>query len=267
MLDQKLESRLSHYWQQYTSGQLTKGDIVSLFLIAYNELFPVSNWISWSPTRCHSSASLFSRVTLEQLSDLKTHPFFKKIPQTSTLGAVMNQSVFKKETLRAAQGLVHVYVRPETVLIVDYIPTPVQVLEMQSQGIRCVTLLRSSEWFYFQFDHKRNIRDFVIHDLEHIWQMFEDPTMTQAQVLFSRQLLSMVRTGVFDFLMKDPIFSTEFNYIMADMNTHPAHTYATLKSLLQRSNNESKLPILSHFDVLLQNPDVETLLISNKTHL
>lgn len=252
MANEQLELKLNHYWTDYQAGHLTKGDVVSLFMIAYNELFPVENWLSWSPTRKHSDRPLYSKVIPRKHPDLESHPFFKKITESKTLGSYLNQSTLKKETLRAAQGLIHVYADPDTIQILDYIPTPIQVLEMQSNGFRCVTLLRTKEWFYHQFDHKRNIRDFVIHDLEHIWQMFEDPKMTAAQILFSSQLLELVKQGQFNFLETHPEHSKEFNYIMSDMNTHPAHMHATLKSLLQRSKNEIHLPLMKHFDPLLQ---------------
>lgn len=157
----------------------------------------------------------------------------------------MNQSLFKKETLRSSQGLVHIFAQPETVKILDYIPTPIQLLEMQAQGFRCVTLLRTQNWFGHSFDHKRNLRDFVIHDLEHIWQMFENPQLTRQQIQFSKKLYELTIAGEFDSLRNDPIFSSEFNYIISDMNTHPAHMFATLKSLIQRQKTQSQ-------DILIQ---------------
>lgn len=161
----------------------------------------------------------------------------------------MNQSVFKKETLRSSQGLVHIFSQPHTVKILDYMPTPIELLEMQAQGFRCVTLLRTQDWFRFTFEHKRNLRDFVIHDLEHIWQMFENPQLTQQQIQFSKKLYELTIAGEFDTLRNDPQFSAEFNYIISDMNTHPAHMFATLKSLVQRQKTQSE-DILNQFEHL-----------------
>ena len=261
-MKEELESQLNEFWLQYQNNQMTKGDIVSIFLMLYHELFPVRNWLNYCPKRQHSSQQLNSFFVPKLCPLFAAHPFFKKVPAESLMGSVMNQSVFKNETLRSNLGLVHLYTHPETVLILDYIPTPMQILEMQVAGQRCVTLLRTSNWFGYTFDHKRNLRDFVIHDLEHIWQMFEKKQLTNSQVSFSRQLLELINAGSFDFLVNDKVFSSEFNYIISDMNTHPAHAYATLRSLVMRQKNSGKTgpshkaeqetnTIMEHFDDLV----------------
>ena len=237
---QNLEYRLESLWNQFQTGVLSKGDIVSLYLISCNELFPTPNWLVWSPTRKHSALKLESFLHPKHSTSWARHEFFKKTPQDSSLGQIMNQSLFKKETLRSSQGLVHIFTHPDTVKIIDYIPTPRELLKMQAEGRRCVTLLRSQNWFHHQFDHRRNMRDFIIHDLEHIWQMFENPAMTALQIQFSKILFEMTENGHFDFLINDPHFSAEFNYIISDMNTHPAHMYATLKSLILRQKSKDQ---------------------------
>jgi len=242
---EKLEHRLETLWNQFQKGLLSKGDIVSLYVLSYFDLFPVDNWLCWSRTRSHSLQPLHSSFFPKQHEEWCKFSLIKKIPAEQSLGQIMNQSLFKKETLRSSQGLVHIFVQPETVKILDYIPTPIQMLEMQAQGFRCVTLLRAQNWFRHSFDHKRNLRDFVIHDLEHIWQMFENPQLTWQQIQFSKKLYELTIAGEFDSLRNDPNFSGEFNYIISDMNTHPAHMFATLKSLIQRQKIQSQ-------DILIQ---------------
>lgn len=243
---ENLEHHLEDLWNQFLQGKLSKGDIVSLFLISCNELFPISNWLVRSPTRQHSPDALDSLLYPKQHPIWIHHPFFKKVPVEYSLGQIMNQCLFKKETLRSSRGLVHIFNKPNTVKILDYIPTPMELLKMQADGFRCVTLLRSKNWFAHTFDHRRNLRDFIIHDLEHIWQMFENPELTTQQIQFSKKLYELIVDGQFDPLVNDPKFSPEFNYIISDMNTHPAHTYATLKSLILRQKQQPQ-DILKHF--------------------
>lgn len=231
---QILENQLNHYWSLYIQGQLSKGDIVGLFLILYDVLFPTKDWLQYTASRQLTTQPIQSFIYPKKKAEFKDHPFFRKVGANETLGSALNHCLFKKETLRSSCGLMHIYANPDSVQILDYIPTPLQILEMQTRGQRCVTLLRTKKWFDYTFDHRRNLRDFVIHDLEHLWQMFENPNLTRAQIQFSQQLWQMNSQGSFDFLTKDPHFSKEFNYIISDMNTHPAHTYVTLKSLLTR---------------------------------
>jgi hypothetical protein len=258
----ELENYLNFYWQQYQQRTLSKGDVVSIFLILYNELFPTPHWLNYNPDRRLTTRPLRSSFSPKDDPYFSAHPILKKAKTEYTLGMFMNQCLFKKETLRSNLGLMHIYTHPESIHILDYIPTPMQILEMQAAGYRCVTLLRSPNWFDFTFDHKRNLRDFVIHDLEHIWQMFEHSALTASQVSFSQQLLGLTQAGSFDFLLNDEKFAGEFNYIISDMNTHPAHTYATLKSLVirQKSHGQTRLStaqeqeiidIMQHFDGLV----------------
>ncbi len=263
---ENLNRQLEYYWKLYQEGAFSKGDIVAIFLVLYDSLFPTSNWLQFSTTRYHSDNDFQSYFFPKMDPDFKTHSFFKKVPYDYSMGAIFNQSLLKKETLRSCLGLLHVFHCPDTIQILDFLPTPMQVLEMQARGLRCVSLLRSANWFLHSFDHKRNIRDFVIHDLEHIWQMFEKPELQASQIEFSNRLFNLIHLGRFDFLLHDSIFSKEFNYIMSDMNTHPAHSYATLKSLITRQKKQSWLsdknrPVLSleieisdimqHFDSLV----------------
>lgn len=249
-VENSLEYRLNKFWKQFQDGLLSKGDIISLFLLSYCELFPTKNWLCWSSTRQHSKQPIQSSFFPKKETVWSETTIFKKVPVEFSLGQIINQSVFRKETLRANLGLVHVYTQPETIKILDYIPTPIQMLEIQAHGFRCVTLLRDPVWFQHIFEHNRNIRDFVIHDLEHIWQMFEHSDMTQQQTQFSKKLFELTVTGQFDELRNDPQFAGEFNYIISDMNTHPAHMYATLKSLINRQKSLSE-DILSHFKGLV----------------
>ncbi|GEM_PF-5742360 len=239
-LFQNLEDTLEDLWSQFQLGALSKGDVVSLFLISLNEIFPIPNWLVWSRSREHSFQNIESFFYPKKHPSWERHLFFKKVPTESSLGEIMNQSLFKKETLRSSQGLVHIFNQPQTIHVLDYVPTPRELLKMQSEGMRCVTLLRSRNWFEHTFEHRRNLRDFIIHDLEHIWQMFEHPEMTSQQIQFSKKLYEMTENGQFDFLINDPQHVAEFNYIISDMNTHPAHMYATLKSLILRQKIQTQ---------------------------
>ena len=236
---ENLNCQLEHFWGKYQSNTLTKGDIVAIFLVLYDQLFPTTDWLQFSATRCHSRQEIQSHFFPKSDPDFKTHPFFKRVTPEFSMGAIFNQSLLKKETLRSCLGLLHIFQKPHTIQILDYIPSPMQVLGMQAQGLRCVTLLRSEKWFFHCFEHNRNIRDFVIHDLEHIWQMFEKPDLTASQIAFSTKLFELINQGHFDFILNDSFFSKEFNYIISDMNTHPAHSYATLKSLITRQKTQS----------------------------
>lgn len=258
MTDENLHTLLNNYWLEFQENRLTKGDIVAIFLVLYDFVVPVDNWLQCSPKRRNTLQPLTSLFYPKRSDDFQNHPFFKKYGPEYSMGEIINQSQFKKETLRSTRGLIHVYLQPDTIKILDYIPSPLQVLEMQADGFRCVSLLRSENWYRYAFDHRRNIRDFVIHDLEHIWQMFENPAMTKSQIEFSDRLLKLIQSGRFDFLLSDTRFNGEFNYIISDMNTHPAHTYVTLKSLLLRQkakSNEEISDIMQHFNSLLNSSE------------
>ncbi|HND85300.1 MAG TPA: hypothetical protein PLU50_05800 [Pseudobdellovibrionaceae bacterium] len=109
-------------------------------------------------------------------------------------------------------------------------PSVFQVLQMQAQGRRCVTIPPRARDFASVNCHGRDTHSFIIHDLMHAYFFF--------------------RTEYFDFQKNISKFFVEnwnstwlvaikrstswpkFEYLLSDMNTHPEHWLATFQGLV-----------------------------------
>ena len=133
--------------------------------------------------------------------------------------------------------------------LLTHIPTPLQVLDMQVQGIRPVTLIS---------DYSRAIRpvlgkasgfDFLVHDLEHAWKFCHDPDMFHAQRRFFALIARTIQSGLLDTCLSEDIFARQFDYLISDMNTHPVHSlrylHAVLIECLLRREGKDMRAILS----------------------
>ena len=114
----------------------------------------------------------------------------------------------------------------------EHIPTSAEVLKMQVEGTRPVTVLSSWPRMLKPVLSKPNAFAFLIHDLEHAWKFFHNPDMHRQQKEFFCCLLEARANGQFDTYLNDAVFSTKFDYLISDMNTHTMHASQFLRAIL-----------------------------------
>jgi hypothetical protein len=106
------------------------------------------------------------------------------------------------------------------------VPTPTEMLNIQCEGRRYVTILFAwEEQFRIRGRHAGAL-EFLLHDLEHAHKFFADEELCAAQIRFFRLL---AQTQFPDF---DEDFVRELDYVRADMNSHPVHMFKYLKAIL-----------------------------------
>ncbi len=112
-----------------------------------------------------------------------------------------------------------------------YIPTPLELLEMQSKGFRCVSLI--TDYDFTVANHGRDPLGFVLHDLIHADHFFKCQELAESQIIFSQKILIGLKKGEFSpYWEKDPTFKKEFTYLISDMNSHPQHLEQTLTAIM-----------------------------------
>lgn len=113
------------------------------------------------------------------------------------------------------------------------IPSAHDVLLMQAQGRRCVSMLIQPQEITDFVGEGRDVLGFLVHDLIHADHFFYDPRRAQAQVEFCKKLLTVMELDfIQEMLIQDEKFKEEFHYLMSDMNSVPLHLLKTLKALL-----------------------------------
>ncbi|MBK9295230.1 MAG: hypothetical protein IPM57_12465 [Oligoflexia bacterium] len=105
-----------------------------------------------------------------------------------------------------------------------------EVLEMQTQGKRCVSVITNSENYILG---ERDPLSFVIHDLIHADHFFTNDEQAQGQIRFSKICWQLSHMAEFEELLKDEQFKKDFDYVSADMNSHEAHLHQTLEAIIK----------------------------------
>lgn len=119
-----------------------------------------------------------------------------------------------------------------------------EVIQLQSAGRRCVSLMLSEEEI-LHFEHEgRDFLSFLIHDLIHAQHLMKDPQEHRRQVAFSCWLESFRAT----LREEKHDLSAEawgrLDYMAADMNSHLIHLLKTLKALIDEIDEERYSQIL-----------------------
>lgn len=119
----------------------------------------------------------------------------------------------------------------EHLLVLDRIPSPLEVLKMQAQGKRCVTLFSSEKDLSALVDGKRDGFEFLLHDLSHAAKFFLSPAY-QEQIHFFKRVDQLWEEGLFkEIAQSNPLAMAKLEYVMSDMNSHPTHLQWTLFSI------------------------------------
>lgn len=114
----------------------------------------------------------------------------------------------------------------------EEVPEALSLLAYQAAGTRVVTVIIDPVRRHLPIMHKPDAFAFLIHDLEHAYQFFHHPNLHQQQRAFYISLQRWVQQGWFDGCRSDPAFNDKFNYLMSDMNTHPAHSVSYLRAIV-----------------------------------
>ncbi len=114
----------------------------------------------------------------------------------------------------------------------DYVPTPAQVLAMQVQGARPVTLIAQYPRMLEAVLKKNDAFEFMLHDLEHAFKYFHDDSLHSGQRALFTLLQRAMDRGLFEAYVQEPVFADQLDYLLSDMNTHPVHGLQYLRAML-----------------------------------
>ena len=127
------------------------------------------------------------------------------------------------------------------------IPTPDEMLEIQCEGRRFVSLLLDDGEQFQAYGRHRDACDFLLHDFEHAHKFFGDPESHRGQVHFFRRLKASLKLFA---RWEDGQFVRDLDYLKADMNSHPVHLIKYLKAIVlsaEMRRTGSRWPELNDF--------------------
>jgi hypothetical protein len=122
------------------------------------------------------------------------------------------------------------------------VPSIDQVLALQNNGVRCVTVLTETSELSSYVMQERDPVSFTLHDLIHADHFFRDPHQARVQVGFSRWLSELwSQKELRDRLERSQSFASQFEYACADMNSHGAHLVKYLKAIFCHHEQQEML--------------------------
>lgn len=121
------------------------------------------------------------------------------------------------------------------------IPSPREVLGMQVDGIRPVTLIADPERMTRPVLTKANGFAFLVHDLAHAHKFYADPDLHAAQCRLFVRLQDGLDRGLFEPFADDGVFAVKFDYLISDMNTHIVHGLLYLRAILVEASLRREL--------------------------
>lgn len=159
--------------------------------------------------------------------------------KTTTLASNEFLEFWCNNTLRGIphkvnQVLINWYLGYYPCVLIHHVPTAEEMLIIQAQGKRYVTVFLTLKEWKEEIHHGRDHFSFTVHDLIHASEFFQSEMLKNAQIVFYKKLLNHYP------YLKELSTSAEYqhslHYLISDMNTHPEHMEVYFQGLLKRSN-------------------------------
>jgi hypothetical protein len=222
------ENRLQLLRQAWHADQLTASEVCALYVLLHLERRHGQQWLSGPRQR-----GAESNQSLEWLTAWGFALSRSQLQRLASIGSVTElwqRCFFRGVILDSHEGLVAWLESRYPLTLLTTIPSPQEMLELQSQGRRYVTLMLDSEQQFRPWGRHQDACDFLLHDLEHAHKFFADPELFAGQVTFFQALLETLKH--MDRWHADARFLRDLHYLQSDMNSHPVHLIKYLKAIV-----------------------------------
>lgn len=224
-------------WREsFDAGRLSGAELVAIFLLVCNRSWRGKLWLAGradfqSPTGEGDFSTPPSEVTFENLA--RGFDFGEKAQ--GDVMAFLAKWRLRGVSLRTQRALLKWHAGQYPIRLRFDVPKANELLHTQVLGERIVSLFLDNERLRIR-TLERDAFTFALHDLEHADEFFHDPLRRDEQIRFYNQLKRALDAGLLNgFLNRDPRFASDWEYLISDMNSHPAHLTATFKAALFNS--------------------------------
>ena len=209
--------------EELKRDELNEPELVARFLLLHLANRHGGDWLSGPRTRAAGGAGGFKMALQLRPKQLA------KISDCATACEIFARFFFRGVVLDSHEGFVGWSEGRYPLELLLHMPTPDEMLDLQCEGRRCITLfLGAEEQFVVRGRHK-DAAAFILHDFEHAHKFFGQSTF-HAQVRFFNLLrANLPRLAKWT---TDPVFAQDLNYLKSDMNSHPVHLLKFLKAIV-----------------------------------
>lgn len=233
---------LQVFMRLWQSKSLSDAEIAAIYILVFSFLRrpkdflggPHNKPLAHLPAHSRMSCQSFYELLQKELpEDLRQAKSLLRFQRPDDLLTYFCSHSWRSIPLSVAQSLMAWESGLYPLRLLSYVPTPKEVLSMQTEGQRCVSMLQDLTEMQEFVEEGRDVLGFIVHDLIHADHFFADPAKARAQIEFSRHLLVVFGfREIQTMLQTDPVFKKEFEYLMSDMNSFPLHLLKTFKAVL-----------------------------------
>lgn len=245
--------------KEFSAHNLNEAQFVALYLLTYQLTRTPKNALQGVQKKLQQKKNGTSlKVFLQQknLSDLTE--YFLKTESTEFLNLSLEEIFelnFKGLPKKMNMALTHWLQGNWPLKLFFHIPNAREILEMQKQGSRCVTVLTSKKSLATHILGKRDTLSFVIHDLEHAVNFYQEEHLKDGQIGFYHFVDSLLKETWMQELLasnNNEELHHHLDYVIADMNAYSVHLTRYLYGILKRFHASSE-ELEKNWKIFLQN--------------
>jgi hypothetical protein len=185
-----------------------------------------------------SAAELVSQILLFGFDQFQSKVLFSDLKTDSQILQFLNTHHWKGHSDRIRRALIRWHLGQYPLVMLHQIPSPRELLELQAEGKRVVTVFLNPEDWRKKWG-KFSAWEFTVHDLVHADHFFQDIDLHQQQTRFYNFILQNWQHPLVSSLQSQP----GFEYLISDMNSHPRHLLQTLSALvIEQQKKKLQLP-------------------------
>ncbi len=229
-----ITAKLTPFLEYRDQGKISEAEFAAIYLVLYLSTRTPFHWLG---SRQSAPVTLTHQlpITMVELKDLGLKfedSVTKKLSPTLTIGELYQYYAFKSTPRSVNRSILEWSNNSYPLVLMNRIPTPLEVLDQQRQSKRCVTALLKEAQLSKYILGERDPMSFTMHDLIHADHFFHDNNCYQGQMGFYRALWKASSEKVFDQILENDAFKNEFEYVISDMNAYCVHLMKCLKSAI-----------------------------------
>ena len=233
-----IKSKLEPFYQDWMQKKIDDAHFCFIYLIIYLQQRSPQQWLgaplhpkpcadSNPPIHCKKLNEFFS------LDEIFNKSRVLRIATDITVYEFIQSYNFRGIPYSVHRSLASWMLNEYSLILTTDIPVPLDVLKMQSQGFRCVSVLNQENQLSSIIDGKRDCFEFTQHDLIHADHFFQNKDFFWGQIGFCNLILKNFQDNFFkDFIQNDPIFKSEIEYGISDMNSFCVHLLKYLRAII-----------------------------------
>lgn len=224
----KFVNIFAHSLKQFQEGEINQAELTAHYIFLGLSLRYPGEW----PGALQQTENIPHQLTSLFPDHIPLEPNVRKRIEGLNLGAILNSFALKSTPRCVNRALLHFSTGHYPLELMFHIPTPLEVLEQQRRGRRCLTLIIKENQMKDYILGERDYLGFCMHDLIHADHFYHSNLSYHGQLGLYNLLWKQIGAGTFTELMHNSEFQREFEYIISDMNAYPIHLLKCLKSAM-----------------------------------